>query len=35
MQDRLGVAVRLRPALQHQIAGGLEGDRVVEIGAIG
>jgi hypothetical protein len=28
VEDELGVTVRLRPALEHEIAGGLEGGTV-------
>src|SRR5579859_2135307 len=31
MQDRLGIAVRLRPSFEHQIARCLEGDGIIEM----
>src|SRR5690606_11193291 len=35
MQDRLSITVRLHAPLEHEIAGGLEGDRRFEIGGHG
>ena len=32
VKDRLSIAVRLRPALENQLAGGLERDALVKMG---